>query len=111
LLALREDLGRRARIPSRTLATATGLDKNRWLEWSAAALSTRADEILTANEKDLGFASAAGLTGAAIDRLRLDRKRLQAAAAGLREIAALPDPVGRILDGRVRPNGLHIQRI
>jgi glutamate-5-semialdehyde dehydrogenase len=106
-----EELGRRARSASRTLATAAGSLKNRWLEASAAALLDRADEILTANAKDLAFASASGLTGAAIDRLRLDQQRLQAAATGLREIAALPDPVGRVLDGMVRPNGLHVHKL
>jgi glutamate-5-semialdehyde dehydrogenase len=66
---------------------------------------------MDANALDLGQAAALGLTGALIDRLRLTESRIRAAAAGLREVAALPDPVGRVLDSSVRPNGLHVHKV
>src|SRR5262249_2675636 len=71
----------------------------------------RGDEVLQANGRDLAAAGERGLTGAQVDRLRLTPDRLRAAAAGLREIVALPDPIGRVLDGQVRPNGLQILKV
>ncbi len=106
-----EDLGRRARAAAHRLATAPGARKNHWLTDSAAALERRADEILHANARDVGAAEEHGLTAAQIDRLRLTPARLRAAADGLREVAALPDPVGRVLDSNVRPNGLHVHKV
>ncbi len=111
LLAYCEDLGRRARGAARLLATAPGARKNHWLTTSAAALERRADEILQANARDVAAAAEHGLTAAPIDRLRLTPARLQAAADGLREVAALPDPIGRVLDSNVRPNGLHVHKV
>jgi glutamate-5-semialdehyde dehydrogenase len=111
LAAYCEDLGRRARAASRRLATVPGERKNRWLQQAATALEDRAAEILEANAHDLAAASGLGLSGAALDRLRLSPKRLRAAAAGLREVAALPDPVGRVLDSSVRPNGLRVDKV
>jgi glutamate-5-semialdehyde dehydrogenase len=111
LLAYCEDLGRRARAAAGALATATGGRKNDWLARSAAALEARAAELLEANARDVGAARDAGLTAAATDRLRLTPDRLRAAAAGLREVATLPDPVGRVLDSSVRPNGLHVHKV
>jgi glutamate-5-semialdehyde dehydrogenase len=105
------DLGRRARAAARELATAAGARKNDWLDRTARAVLERADEILQANEHDVAGARELGLAAAQVDRLRLTRQRLEAAAAGLREIAALPDPVGRVLDSSVRPNGLHVQKV
>src|ERR1043166_7255566 len=104
-----EDLGHRARAASRTLATTAGDRKNRWLANAADALESRTPEILDANAKDVQ--SAAGLSAANIDRLRLTAERVRAAAQGLREIAALPDPVGRILQTRFRPNGLAVHKV
>src|SRR5262249_2316817 len=69
------------------------------------------DELLQANARDVAEAGAHGLSGAAVDRLRLTPDRLRAAAAGLREVAALPDPVGRVLDSSARPNGLHLPKV
>jgi glutamate-5-semialdehyde dehydrogenase len=106
-----EQLAHRARHAARQLATVPGERKDRWLREAAAALETRTPEILLANERDLTAPGAAALTGAQKDRLRLTPERIRAAAAGLREIAALPDPVGRILDGSVRPNGLHVHKV
>ncbi|MBV9124911.1 MAG: glutamate-5-semialdehyde dehydrogenase [Planctomycetes bacterium] len=106
-----EDLGRRARQASRVLATVPGLKKNRWLQSGAAALERRAPEILEANARDVAAAGALGLTAAQVDRLRLNPERLRAAADGLREVAALPDPVGRVIDSNVRPNGLQVLKV
>ncbi len=106
-----EGLARRARAASRTLATALGAQKNQWLLHSAHALEERAAEVLDANARDLAAAEAHGLTRAQLDRLRLTPERLRAAAAGLREVAALPDPIGRVLDSSTRPNGLQVHKV
>ena len=111
LSAYCEELGRKARAAARLLATASGGRKDRWLRASADALEARAAEILDANARDLAGARDAGLNAASIDRLRLTPERLTGMAAGLREVAALPDPIGRVLDSRVRPNGLEVQKI
>lgn len=106
-----EDLARRARQASRLLAAAPGARKNGWLGAAADGLEKRTPEILAANARDVASAAEAGLAAAQIDRLRLTPERVRAAAAGLREIAALPDPVGRVLGSNVRPNGLHIHKV
>src|SRR5690349_16106353 len=111
LAAYCEDLGRRARTAARVLATATGARKNDWLQRAAAALESRAEEILEANRQDAAAARELGLTEAQIERLRLNPQRLRAAAAGLCEVAALPDPIGRVLDSSVRPNGLQVFKV
>jgi glutamate-5-semialdehyde dehydrogenase len=111
LLAYCEDLGRKARAAARALATAPGAPKNDWLRRSADALQARAAELLEANARDVGQAAANGLSAAQVDRLRLTEARLGAAAAGMREVVALPDPVGRVLDSSVRPNGLHVHKV
>ena len=106
-----EELARRARAASRLLATARGAQKNQWLQNVAAALVERSDEILEANQHDLALGAELGLTGAALDRLKLTPERLRAAATGVREVAGLPDPVGRVLDSSVRPNGLEVLKV
>jgi glutamate-5-semialdehyde dehydrogenase len=111
LAAYCEGLARRARVAARTLATAPEAKKNQWLEKTASALNSHVQEIPQANERDLTLARSSGLSSASIDRLQLSTDRLQSAAAGLRQIAALPDPVGRVLDTSVRPNGLRIQKV
>jgi glutamate-5-semialdehyde dehydrogenase len=105
------DLARRARAASRLLATVSGASKNDWLLSSAEALEQRGDEVLDANEKDLAAAVEMGLSAAQIDRLRLTSTRLREAAAGLREVADLPDPVGQVRASWVRPNGLEVQKV
>jgi len=105
------DLARRARAAARLLASAGAERKNHWLIASADALEKRAPEISAANVKDVAAAQAAGLTAANIDRLRLTPERIRAAADGLRQIASLPDPIGQVLDTKVRPNGLRIEKI
>lgn len=111
LAAYCTDLGRRARAASRLLAAASGAAKNAWLLRAAEAVEQLRAEILTANERDLAGAREAGLSGAQIDRLRLTPERLRGVAAGLREVAALPDPVGQVRESRVRPNGLEIHKV
>jgi glutamate-5-semialdehyde dehydrogenase len=111
LLAYCEDLGRRARAASRELATSPGAPKNEWLLHAAAAMEAQADGILAANARDVAAAGEMGLTKAEIDRLRLTPDRIRASAAGVREVAQLPDPVGRVLDSSVRPNGLEVRKV
>jgi len=104
-------LGRRAKAASRVLAGASTDLKNLALRAAADALVTRAEEILTANAKDVATAEAEGVAATVIDRLRLTAARVESMAAGLRQVAGLPDPVGEVLDGWVRPNGLRITRV
>jgi glutamate-5-semialdehyde dehydrogenase len=106
-----EQLARQARAASRVLATARGAQKNQWLQEVAAALLDHSDRILEANACDLASAGELGLSGASIDRLRLTPERFQAAATGVGEVAALSDPIGRVLDSSVRPNGLQVQKV
>src|SRR5438552_3427944 len=94
------DLARRSRDASRILATIPGSAKDRWLRRAADALSEHFSDIHAANELDLAAAPGFGLRVAEIDRLRLTAARLKAAADGLREVAALPDPVGQIRESR-----------
>src|SRR5262245_25756841 len=106
-----EDIARCGHAAARLLATATTDTKNRWLMQAADALHARGAEILDANRRDVVAAEQHELGGAQIDRLRLTSDRLAAAAAGLRDIAALPDPVGAVLDQKLRPNGLQIHKV
>jgi len=105
------ELGRRARAAARRLATAPGRQKDRWLHHAAAALEDRTADVITANAKDVAAARDNGLSAAQVDRLRLTPERIQAAAAGLREVAALPDPVGQVRASTVRPNGLEVHKV
>jgi len=106
-----EDLARRARAASRLLATSPGQARNDWLQTAADALERHTPEIIAENLLDLDAAEQSKLTPAQIDRLRLTPDRLGAAADGLRQIAALPDPVGRVLDSSIRPNGLQVLKV
>lgn len=85
--------------------------KNRWLLSAADGILLAREAILRANDQDIEQAPAYGLSESAIDRLKLDTKRLESIAQGLRDIAALPDPVGECLGGWIRPNGLQIQKV
>jgi glutamate-5-semialdehyde dehydrogenase len=105
------DLGQRARAAARLLATVDGARKNNWLLRVADALEQRSAEIVAANEEDLIAATTIGLTAAQMDRLRLTAARLRAAANGVREVAALPDPVGQVRASSVRPNGLEVHKV
>lgn len=105
------DLGRRARAASRVMATATSGAKNAALLTAADLLLDRAAEIIAANAADLEAAAAGGMEAGPLDRLRLTDARIAGMANGLRTVAALPDPVGEVLDGWRRPNGLLIERV
>jgi glutamate-5-semialdehyde dehydrogenase len=100
-----------AREASRLLVTVPGALKQQWLRKSAGRLRSDSAALLAANEQDLAAAPGYGLSAASIDRLRLTRERIEAIAAALEEVALLPDPVGEIIDGSVRPNGLHVSRV
>jgi glutamate-5-semialdehyde dehydrogenase len=104
-------IGRQARQAAAALALAPAEAKAAALRAAAASVRDRLAEILVANRADVGAATEAGIGTALVDRLTLDPKRIEAIARGLEDIAALPDPVGRILDQRTRPNGLRISRI
>jgi glutamate-5-semialdehyde dehydrogenase len=104
------DMGRKARAASRELVKLTTEQKNVILLAMADEIEARQGSILEANAKDLARATENGLSKAMIDRLTLDPKRLKAVADAVREVAALPDPVGEILTDWTRPNGLHITK-
>ncbi|GLK85376.1 glutamate-5-semialdehyde dehydrogenase [Ancylobacter defluvii] len=104
-------LGARARASTRKLALAPAPVKQAALMAAAAAIRADADAILRANEEDVARASAAGLSESMIDRLTLTPARLEATAAGVAEIAALPDPVGKVTESWERPNGLRLERV
>ena len=100
-----------AKRASRTLATLGSDVKNAALEAIADALIERTPEILEANARDLEAGREAGLSAALLDRLALDRGRIAAIADGARKIAALPDPVGEVIDGFRLPNGLDVRKV
>src|SRR5438067_6993970 len=104
------EIGRRAREASAKLALAPADAKTAALKAAAAAIRSRADEILAANAEDLGQAKQAGIGAALLDRLALDPKRLEGVARSLEDIAAQPDPVGRVLAEWTRANRLRIAR-
>ena len=104
-------LGRAAREAARAMAAAPRSAKDRALEAGARALRERCGEILEANARDMAAARGKGLSGAMLDRLELDPRRVEAMAAGLEAIAGLEDPVGTELARWRRPNGLDIARV
>jgi glutamate-5-semialdehyde dehydrogenase len=106
-----EEVCRAAKRAARSLATLDTSVKNAALECVAQALQASTQEILDANRSDLAAAREAGLSEALIDRLTLDERRIDAMADGVREIAALPDPVGEVLERVRRPNGLQIRKV
>ena len=111
IAALMDGIGRAALEAASALALARTDVKNAALQSAARALRARAPQVLAANAKDMAAAEAAGLGGAMRDRLKLDAARIEAMAAGVEQIAALPDPVGTVAAEWVRPNGLRIQRV
>jgi len=104
-------LARQAKAASRELSKLTTAQKNQCLAAMADALERESAAIKSANALDMEMGAKLQLSSAMLDRLKLDDKRIPAMAKGLREVAALPDPVGRILDERVRPNGLKLQKV
>jgi len=111
LAATMAELGRAARAAAGELALASPEAKVAALRAGADAMRRRQNEILAANADDVAAAKAEGIGAALIDRLALDPKRLEGVAKGLEDIAALPDPVGRVLAEWTRPNGLAISRV
>ncbi|WP_430300526.1 glutamate-5-semialdehyde dehydrogenase [Rhabdothermincola salaria] len=105
------DLARRVKAASRVVATASTEVKDEALRRAADLLVARSGEILAANATDVARAEADGVSPTVVDRLRLTEARIQAMAGGLAQVAALADPVGEVLDGWVRPNGLRIRRV
>ncbi|MEY4690844.1 MAG: hypothetical protein RIT19_1169 [Verrucomicrobiota bacterium] len=105
------ELARRAKEASRELARLSADDKNRCLRAMADGLIAATPGLLAANARDLEVGKSLGLTGAMMDRLALNTDRIAAMAQGLREVAALPDALGRVLDTRERPNGLRLRKI
>src|SRR5262249_7048986 len=105
------ELGRRAKAASAALARASAADKNAALLAAADLLTQRSGDVLAANEADLAAAAAGGMDAGPLDRLRLTDDGLAGMADGCRDAARLPDPVGEVLDGWRRPNGLLVERV
>ncbi len=105
------ELGRAARAAAEVLAQASSAVKRAVLESAAQELRGAVKVVLRANAEDVADAQARGLSGAMVDRLALDEKRIEATAAGLEVVAALEDPVGRVIAEWERPNGLKIARV
>ena len=104
------DAARRARVAMRTLGSLTTAVKNRALHAAADAVLAHTHQILAANALDLDAARAAGTPEAMLDRLALNPHRVDGIAAGLRQVAGLPDPVGEVLRGSTLPNGLQVRQ-
>ena len=104
-------LGERAKRASRELARASRLAKDAALHACGDALVGATGEILAANAEDVARAGRAGVSETVVDRLRLDAGRVESMAAGLAAVAALADPVGEVVEGSVRPNGLRVRRV
>jgi glutamate-5-semialdehyde dehydrogenase len=102
---------RRAKAASRVLATASTAARDEALCAAADLLVARTGDILRANAEDVARAEADGVSATVVDRLRLDDRRVEGMAGGLRQVAGLADPVGEVLGGWVRPNGLRIEQV
>lgn len=100
-----------AKAAAQKLAAAPAPVKNAALERMASYLIARTEEIIAANQEDIAAAQANGMSGALLDRLSLNEKRVNAMSEGLRVVAALPDPIGEVIRGWRRPNGLEIRKV
>ena len=105
-----EEMGAAAKQAARKLAVA-GNQKDTALEAIVAALEAHTEEILAANREDLFAAEQNGMSRSLMDRLALNEKRIAGMADGVRQVKAQPDPVGQVLEGGVRPNGLRIEKV
>jgi glutamate-5-semialdehyde dehydrogenase len=105
------ELGQRAKAASLALALASTGTKDAALGAAADLLLQRSEEILTANAADVERAKAEGVSATIVDRLRLSDARIASMASGLHQVAALADPVGEVVEGWVRPNGLRIDKV
>ncbi|MGL4422292.1 MAG: glutamate-5-semialdehyde dehydrogenase [Gemmataceae bacterium] len=101
----------KAQRAAATLGMANSTQKNQWLLAAAEALHRHADRIMTANATDVAAAPEFGLSPSAIDRLRITPKVIDTMTTGLRQVAALPDPIGVVLEGGRRPNGLQVLKV
>ncbi len=106
-----QDVAECAKKASAELARGTGAQKINWLLRSAKMLREHTAEILEANKQDLAAAPGFGLTDAEIDRLKLNTGRIEAIGAALEQIAALPNPVGEVMESSIRPNGLKVLKV
>ena len=106
-----EELGIRAKEAEKELMVATTVEKNAALKSIAEALVMSADEIIEANTKDIQNGIDNGMSKALLDRLKLDRERIEGMAQGVMDVVSLPDPVGRVLNSFERPNGLKIEKV
>lgn len=111
MMNMLEEMGARAKKASRVLACAGTNDKNKALHAIADALEQNAQTIINANAIDLENGRNNSMSESLLDRLALDEKRISGMANGVRDVAALPDPVGEIISGGNRPNGLKVQKI
>ena len=106
-----EKTGAAAKSAARVLMCTDTETKNRALSAMADALVAAREEILAANREDLAAGERSGMTRSFLDRLSLTAERIDGMAEGMRQIAALPDPVGRVLSDTARPNGLHLTKV
>ena len=106
-----ERLGVEAKAAARRLASLSTTKKNKALHGMADRLEAEQEKILAANAIDIANGERKGLSAPLLDRLRLTAERIQGMAEGLRQVAALPDPIGECLGGAVRPNGLDIRKV
>ena len=106
-----ETLGKRAKVAARQLGAASTAQKNQALLAMADRLLGEQARVLAANDRDMAEGKAKGLSTALLDRLLLTPARIEAMAEGLRQVAALPDPVGECVSGFRRPNGLEIRKV
>lgn len=104
-------MGRQARAAAYQLAKLTAAEKNAILRAMATAIREHAPALLEANALDLAAGTAKGLSAAMLDRLRLDAPRIEAMAAGIDQVATLPDPVGQVMEAWTRPNGMKIEQV
>ncbi|MGO8938819.1 MAG: glutamate-5-semialdehyde dehydrogenase [Mycobacterium sp.] len=104
------DAARRSRVAARALALLPTVAKDHALKAAAEAITANAEQILAANAQDLDAARAANTPTAMLDRLALNASRIDGIAAGLHQVAGLPDPVGEVLRGYTLPNGLHLRQ-
>ena len=104
-------MGRRARAAAYRLAQLATADKDAILRAMASAIRTATPELLAANALDLAAGTEKGLSAAMLDRLRLDETRIEAMAAGIEQVATLPDPVGQVIAAWERPNGIRIEQV
>ena len=110
LLSYMSDLGQRAALAKNIIRLATAEQRSNAIKAMAHEIRIRAEEIETANKEDMIAAQAKGLSAAMLDRLKLDQNRISAIANSLDAIAALPDPVGEIMDSWTQPNGLKFEK-